>query len=122
MGPKVFREQPIALYMHAKSRIIATGHIRSQQLQDKVNRKSKIRTSTDLSPQKHATRILRNHHNNLAKNGINNLAALITDVETGETLAYIGNIYGSFKVCWAISDCGAGSCSEKFEMALPCLS
>jgi penicillin-binding protein 1C len=36
--------------------------------------------------------ILERHHSELKSNGINNAAALVADVETGDVLAYIGNV------------------------------
>jgi penicillin-binding protein 1C len=43
--------------------------------------------------QKQVNNLMENHHMLLKKNGINNLAVLILDVESGETRAYSGNIY-----------------------------
>ena len=54
---------------------------------------SKSKTTIDISLQKNVTAILDQHHNVLKGNGINNACALVLDVETGNALAYIGNIY-----------------------------
>jgi penicillin-binding protein 1C len=43
--------------------------------------------------QNQVTTILNQHHAILKNNGINNICALVLDVETGNTLAYVGNIY-----------------------------
>jgi penicillin-binding protein 1C len=37
--------------------------------------------------------IVARHHEELRGNGVNNVAALVVDVETGDVLAYVGNIY-----------------------------
>jgi penicillin-binding protein 1C len=53
----------------------------------------KIKTTLDLHLQKNVTDILNSHHDVLKGNGINNTCALVLDVETGNVLAYVGNIY-----------------------------
>ena len=50
-------------------------------------------TTIDRNLQIQVQNILERHHNELKSNGINNAAALVADVETGDVLAYIGNIY-----------------------------
>ena len=54
---------------------------------------TKIKTTIDVNLQKSVADILNSHHNILKGNGINNACALVLDVETGNVLAYIGNIY-----------------------------
>lgn len=54
-----------------------------------------IRSTIDHALQLEAERIIRDHHEKLAANQIHNAAALILDVATGNTLAYIGNIESS---------------------------
>lgn len=54
---------------------------------------TRIRSSIDYTLQQQANLILMNHHRRLAANGVNNLSALVLDVNTGKTLVYIGNIY-----------------------------
>jgi penicillin-binding protein 1C len=51
------------------------------------------RTTIDRTLQMEVENILGRHHRELKSNGINNAAALVADVETGDVLAYIGNIY-----------------------------
>lgn len=51
-----------------------------------------VPTSIDASVQRRATEILTHHVATLAENGIHNAAALIMDVETGEVVAYVGNV------------------------------
>ncbi|MBC7889563.1 MAG: penicillin-binding protein 1C [Ferruginibacter sp.] len=54
---------------------------------------SKIVTTLDGSLQKNVMAIVQQHQSVLKGNGINNACALVLDVETGNTLAYVGNIY-----------------------------
>jgi penicillin-binding protein 1C len=53
---------------------------------------TRIRTSIKLLLQQQVNDILERHHKLLRANDINNIAAVILDVETGATLAYAGNI------------------------------
>ena len=57
------------------------------------NLPSKLKTTVDINLQKNVIDILNQHHNVLKGNGINNACALVLDVETGNVLAYVGNIY-----------------------------
>src|SRR5690606_9865346 len=43
--------------------------------------------------QKNISALLKRHHQQFKANGINNVAALVLDVTTGHTLAYVGNVY-----------------------------
>lgn len=54
---------------------------------------AQIKTTVDINLQKDVIDILNRHHNILKGNAINNASALILDVETGNVLAYAGNIY-----------------------------
>jgi len=54
---------------------------------------TKIKTTLDGTLQKNVARIIQQHQMVLKGNGINNACALVLDVETGNTLAYVGNIY-----------------------------
>ncbi len=53
---------------------------------------SRFKTTLDSDLQKKCNRILKNHHVSLSANGIFNGAILVTDTETGNVLAYVGNI------------------------------
>lgn len=53
---------------------------------------TRIRTTIDAALQKNVSNILQQHHSTLKGNGINNACALVLDVETGNVLAYVGNI------------------------------
>ncbi len=60
----------------------------------KLNRPSTtVKTTVKANLQKNVSAILQNYQSQYAANGINNLAALVLDVESGNALAYVGNIY-----------------------------
>jgi penicillin-binding protein 1C len=69
-------------------------HLLTRFNKERNNLKSEpqIITTIDKSLQQRTTEILIRHHNELKSNGINNIAALIADVETGNVIAYVGNI------------------------------
>lgn len=54
---------------------------------------TKLRTTLDGDLQQRVNRILEQQHQQLKGNGINNLCAMVLDVETGHVLSYVGNIY-----------------------------
>ena len=54
---------------------------------------TKIKTTLNGSLQQNVIRILQQQQQILKGNGINNICALVLDVETGNTLSYVGNIY-----------------------------
>ncbi|WP_462239568.1 penicillin-binding protein 1C [Ferruginibacter sp.] len=54
---------------------------------------TKIKTTLDGALQKNIAAIIQQHQAVLKGNGINNACALVLDVETGNALAYVGNIY-----------------------------
>ena len=54
---------------------------------------TKLQTTIDGTLQQNVIKILELHQQSLKGNGINNICALVLDVETGNTLAYVGNIY-----------------------------
>lgn len=54
---------------------------------------TKIKTTINGSLQIAVSNLLLQQHQLLKGNGINNICALVLDVETGKTLAYVGNIY-----------------------------
>ena len=56
---------------------------------------TKLKTTIDGILQKNVSKILDQHQQLLKGNGINNICALVLDVETGNTLAYVGNIYNT---------------------------
>ncbi len=54
---------------------------------------TKITTTINGNLQSNVNDIVKRHHQILQGNGINNICALVLDVETGNTLAYVGNIF-----------------------------
>lgn len=54
---------------------------------------TRVKTTIQSGLQKNVTAILRQYHQQFKANGINNAAALVLDVETGNALAYVGNVY-----------------------------
>jgi penicillin-binding protein 1C len=57
---------------------------------------TKIKTTIDGALQKNVAAIIQQHQSILKGNGINNACAIVLDVETGNTVAYVGNIYDPF--------------------------
>jgi penicillin-binding protein 1C len=60
--------------------------------QTDVHGETRLRTSIRSALQQQVNEILERHHQVLKSNDINNIAAVVLDVETGATLAYAGNI------------------------------
>ncbi|UEG55272.1 penicillin-binding protein 1C [Mucilaginibacter daejeonensis] len=54
---------------------------------------TRLRTTLKAGLQQQVTDILERHHRMLRANQINNIAAVVLDVETGAALAYAGNIF-----------------------------
>ncbi|HEY0668935.1 MAG TPA: transglycosylase domain-containing protein, partial [Sphingobacteriaceae bacterium] len=82
-------EQPVALPQYAP-------HLLDKFKQDYPTLKTEktiLRTTINISLQRNISRILKRNHQQFKANGINNAAALVLDVETGNTLAYVGNVY-----------------------------
>ena len=79
--------EPLALPQEAP-------HLLQRFIKDNKNLRgnSRIKTTIDGSLQKNVSRIIQQHQSVLKGNGINNACALVLDVETGNTLAYVGNI------------------------------
>lgn len=59
----------------------------------KKNASTLLKSTVSKSLQETVIQITGQHHNMLKGNGINNICALVLDVETGNTLAYVGNAY-----------------------------
>ncbi len=53
---------------------------------------TRVTTSIKSTLQRRVNEMLERHHDVLKGNGINNLAAVVIDVETGQAIAYTGNI------------------------------
>ena len=52
-----------------------------------------IQTTINIDLQKQVNNIILQHHEQLKGNQINNAAAMVVEVETGNVLAYVGNVY-----------------------------
>lgn len=52
-----------------------------------------ITTTIDMHLQQQVNNIVMQHHNELVGNQVNNLAAMVVEVETGNILSYVGNVY-----------------------------
>lgn len=59
----------------------------------KKNATTLLQSTLSKSIQETVVQITEQHHSILKGNGINNLCALVLDVESGNTLAYVGNAY-----------------------------
>ncbi|MEO8710695.1 MAG: penicillin-binding protein 1C [Parafilimonas sp.] len=59
----------------------------------KENISTGIRSTIDMQLQMQVNNILYQHHQQLRSNQINNAAAMVVDVESGNILSYLGNIY-----------------------------
>ncbi|MET6999826.1 penicillin-binding protein 1C [Chitinophaga defluvii] len=72
-------------------------HLLDKFRQDYTRQKGKtstrIQTTLDAALQRNVTGITERYNAAYKANGINNAAALVLDVETGNTLAYVGNVY-----------------------------
>lgn len=64
-----------------------------ENFKNKSGTSTVTRSSIDKELQVQVNNIVSRHHEELRGNGINNAAALVADVETGEVLAYVGNIF-----------------------------
>ncbi|MBP7273074.1 MAG: penicillin-binding protein 1C [Saprospiraceae bacterium] len=56
------------------------------------NHQSRLRSTIQRQLQMRITEILTQHHQILSANNINNIAALVMEVETGKVVAYVGNV------------------------------
>ena len=54
-----------------------------------------IQTTIDNGLQQQVNAIISSHHKQLKGNQINNAAAMIVEIETGNVLAYVGNVYNT---------------------------
>ena len=59
------------------------------------NAVSKITTTVQAALQQNVTQLISRYQSGFKGNGINNAAAMVMDVETGNVLAYVGNVYNT---------------------------
>ena len=79
-------EAPQSLPRHAP-------HLLTRLLKEN-SRGEKIISTLDINLQRRVTQLLHDHHARLEANEIQNAAALVLDIATGEVLAYVGNVSG----------------------------
>ena len=84
---------PIALPQFAPHLLQRFKKENKEGIPEKIGTGTKIKTTLNGALQKNVARIIQQHQSILKGNGINNACALVLDVETGNTLAYVGNIY-----------------------------
>lgn len=53
---------------------------------------TRFRTTLQPELQKRINRVLNNHHQHLRENLVNNIAAIVVEIESGNVLAYVGNV------------------------------
>lgn len=85
-------EQPHDLPMLAPH-LLERAYI--EQFKNSNNKNTRLKTTIDSKIQEQVSSILFNHHNTLKTNGIHNAAAIVYEVETGNVVAYVGNVIGS---------------------------
>ncbi len=68
-------------------------HLLQRYVREHPRESRHVVTTLHAGLQKQVNNLMDIHHQQLSKNGINNLAVLILDVETGAVKAYGGNIY-----------------------------
>ncbi|MFB6455452.1 penicillin-binding protein 1C [Chitinophaga sp. Hz27] len=83
-------DQPLPLPQYAPHLL---DRFRSDYQQQKQSGETRIKSTLDASLQRNVTDIATRYHATYKANGINNAAVLVLDVETGNALAYVGNIY-----------------------------
>jgi penicillin-binding protein 1C len=66
--------------------------ISNEKKSEKNNFHSLVHSTLNIELQKRVNDIIEKHHKELSANGINNAAALVAEVSSGNVLAYVGNI------------------------------
>ncbi len=64
----------------------------AEQFAGKKGEVTRLKTTIDKFKQIQVADVVHQHNKNLKDNGIHNLAAIIIEVETGDVLAYVGNV------------------------------
>ncbi|UII32882.1 penicillin-binding protein 1C [Fulvivirga ulvae] len=67
-------------------------HLLTRAIQDGKQQQN-IASTIDISLQRRITRIIENHHRTLKGNEVYNAAAIVANVQSGEVLAYVGNVW-----------------------------
>lgn len=61
--------------------------------EQKGDKPAVIKSTLIIDLQRQVSEIIKRHHETLKGNGINNASAIVVDVESGNVLAYVGNIF-----------------------------
>lgn len=56
---------------------------------------TRITSTLQINLQNNVTQLINRYHNSFKANSINNAAAMVMEVETGNVLAYVGNVYNT---------------------------
>jgi len=90
-------EEPLPEKPHPLPRL--APHLLERAYSEHFRRKkkpiTKLKTTLDNQLQMQVTKVLQRNNRVLKSNGIHNLAALVIEVETGNVLAYVGNVVGA---------------------------
>ncbi len=68
-------------------------HLLQYTAKNKPGTSSVIKTTIDAELQKRVCQIAERHHDILSGNGVNNIAALVMETESGHVRAYVGNLH-----------------------------
>lgn len=82
-------DKPVPLPQYAPHLL---GRIYLENIRKSKTENTVTKSSLEKDLQWQVSNIVMRHHEELKGNGINNAAALVADVETGEVLAYLGNV------------------------------
>lgn len=84
------KEEPIPREPHALPRW--SRHLLARMSKDGLG-STKLASTINYDLQQRVEQILQDHHRRLAGNQVHNAAAIVASVQTGEVLAYAGNVY-----------------------------
>jgi penicillin-binding protein 1C len=84
------KEEPIPQEPHALPRW--SRHLLARMSKDGLG-STKLTSTINYDLQQRVEQILQDHHRRLAGNQVHNASAIVASVQTGEVLAYAGNIY-----------------------------
>jgi penicillin-binding protein 1C len=68
------------------------NYFNQKTINNSAFRQTRLQTTIDKNIQKRVNQIVQGHYETLSGNGIHNISALVLNVETGETVAYVGNV------------------------------
>ena len=91
------KEEPLPEKPHPLPRVAPhlLERARSEYVQTNKVKQSKIKTTLDIALQKEIQQTIIRGHQDLRYNEIHNLSALVLEVESGNVIAYIGNVIGA---------------------------